>query len=110
MPANLANLILFVVMIGAFWALVIRPQQRRAAQHRAMVARIRAGDEIVTVGGIFGTVVEVGDRLVVSTLDGSRFELAPAAVGDIVRQASASGEPERAQRADAPLDGEDAER
>lgn len=49
--------ILFVMVI--FYFLLIRPQQKRAKQHREMLAAIRRGDKIVTSGGLTGTVVKV---------------------------------------------------
>ncbi|MGA0310860.1 MAG: preprotein translocase subunit YajC [Candidatus Puniceispirillaceae bacterium] len=51
--------ILFVMEI--FYFLLIRPQQKRAKQHREMLAAIRRGDKIVTSGGLTGTVVKVTD-------------------------------------------------
>jgi len=52
--------ILFVMVI--FYFLLIRPQQKRAKQHREMLAAIRRGDKIVTSGGLTGTVVKVTDH------------------------------------------------
>ena len=44
-----------------FYFLLIRPQQKRAKQHKEMLAAIRRGDKIVTSGGLTGTVVKVVD-------------------------------------------------
>jgi len=49
---------IILVMI-IFYFLLIRPQQKRAKQHREMLAALRRGDKIVTNGGITGTVVKV---------------------------------------------------
>lgn len=78
------QLLLIVGMLVVFYVLVIRPQQKRAAAQRAMIAAIQAGDEIVTVGGIFATVIEAGERIRVSTVDGSELEIAPQAVGQVL--------------------------
>ena len=51
--------IIFVMII--FYFLLIRPQQKRAKQHKEMLAAIRRGDKIVTSGGLTGTVVKVID-------------------------------------------------
>ena len=51
--------IIFVMVI--FYFLLIRPQQKRAKQHKEMLAAIRRGDKIVTSGGLTGTVVKVVD-------------------------------------------------
>lgn len=81
------NLILIVAMMAAFYVLVIRPQQKRQQEQRRLVDALTAGDEIVTIGGIFATVVSVGERLVVETIDGSRFEISPKAVAQVVPRA-----------------------
>jgi preprotein translocase subunit YajC len=49
--------IVFVMVI--FYFLLIRPQQKRAKQHKEMLAAIRRGDKIVTSGGLTGTIVKV---------------------------------------------------
>ena len=51
--------IVFVMVI--FYFLLIRPQQKRAKQHREMLSAIRRGDKIVTTGGLTGTIVKVVD-------------------------------------------------
>ena len=51
--------IIFVMII--FYFLLIRPQQKRAKQHKEMLAAIRRGDKIVTSGGLTGTIVKVVD-------------------------------------------------
>ena len=51
--------IVFVMVI--FYFLLIRPQQKRAKQHKEMLSAIRRGDKIVTSGGLTGTIVKVVD-------------------------------------------------
>jgi preprotein translocase subunit YajC len=43
-------------MLGAFYALLIRPQRRQVAAHRALMASLSEGDEVMTMGGIFGRI------------------------------------------------------
>ena len=59
-----APLLMMVVFIGIFYFLLIRPQQKKAKDHQAMVSRLGVGDEVVTGGGILGKIVEVGDTFV----------------------------------------------
>jgi len=47
-----------------FYFLLIRPQTKRAKEHREMVAKLSAGDEIVTTGGILGRISEIGESFV----------------------------------------------
>jgi preprotein translocase subunit YajC len=60
-------LISLVLMVGIFYFLLIRPQQRRARQQRELVGSLDVGDEVVTIGGMFGTIYELDDESV--TLD-----------------------------------------
>ena len=56
--------VLMIVFLVIFYFLLIRPQQKKAKEHQAMLAKLAAGDECVTAGGILGRVVEVGDSFV----------------------------------------------
>ena len=50
-----------VLMLAVFYFLMIRPQQKRMKEHREMVGALKKGDEVVTNGGLGGTVTGVGD-------------------------------------------------
>ena len=50
-----------VLILGVFWFLIIRPQQKKQKEHQRMVDSLNKGDKVVTNGGIFGTIVKVGD-------------------------------------------------
>ncbi len=81
---NPQNLILIVAMMAAFWFLLIRPQQQRQKKQAAMLAGLKPGSEIVTIGGIYGTIVEVGERVRLRVADGSEIEIAPQAVSQVL--------------------------
>jgi len=51
----------FVVIAAAFFLLIVLPQRRRATAHRALLETLAVGDEVVTIGGIFGTIREIED-------------------------------------------------
>ncbi len=61
---TLLGMLPLVVIFVVFYFLLIRPQQKRQKEHREMVAKLVAGDEIVTGGGVLGKVIEVGDSFV----------------------------------------------
>ncbi len=67
--------ILQMVAIGAiFYMLLIRPQRKEQQRHRAMIQQLKKGDEVVTNGGIIGTVVHVqDDRLTIKTAENTRI-------------------------------------
>jgi len=59
-------LIIYVVLFGAiFYFLAIRPQRRQKQKHQEMVTMLKRGDEVVTIGGMYGTVRKVGPDWVV---------------------------------------------
>jgi preprotein translocase subunit YajC len=65
-----------VVFIAIFYFLLIRPQQRKAKEHQAMVSKLASGDEVVTAGGLLGRVLEVGDTFVTLEIaDGVRVKV-----------------------------------
>ena len=58
------TLLMLAVLFVAFYFLLIRPQAKRAKEHRAMVAALGKGDEAVTAGGTLGRITNVGDNFV----------------------------------------------
>ena len=78
--------IIFVLIIAAFYLLLIRPQQQAAKHQRELVAELEPGAEIMTIGGLYATVVSVtGDRVRVAVADGSELEFAKRAVSSLVK-------------------------
>jgi preprotein translocase subunit YajC len=68
-----AILIQLGLIVLIFYWLLIRPQRRERERHSAMIAALKKGDEISTVGGIIGTVVHVEeDRLTIKTAENTR--------------------------------------
>ncbi len=75
-PAGLSSLISFVPIILIFiimYVLMIRPQQKKVKDHRAMIEAVRRGDQVVTSGGLIGKVTKVAEGEV-------EVELAPSNV------------------------------
>jgi preprotein translocase subunit YajC len=54
-------IIWILVFFGIFYFLAIRPQRRQKQQHAEMIGMLKKGDEVVTIGGMFGTVSAIGD-------------------------------------------------
>jgi len=57
-------MLLPLLLLVVFYFLLIRPQNKRAKEQREMIARVAAGDEVATTGGILGKVIEVGEQFV----------------------------------------------
>jgi len=74
---GLVMLIYLVAFIGIMWFLIIGPQRRLQKRHQQMVAAVKKGDEIMSEGGIIGTVVHVADdRVTIKTAENTRIVLA----------------------------------
>jgi len=58
------GIIMMVLMFGVIWFLMIRPQQKKMKEHKAMVEALQKGDEVITQGGIAGRITKVGDNFV----------------------------------------------
>jgi preprotein translocase subunit YajC len=64
-------LILMVLLLVVFYVMLIRPQRRRQAEHQSTIDALGEGEDVLTTGGIYGTVTQVeGDDLVVEIADG----------------------------------------
>ena len=61
-PNLFATLLPLLLIVVVMYFLMIRPQQKRQKQHQAMVNALKTGDEVVTTGGMYGTVAGVDDR------------------------------------------------
>ena len=61
-PNALLQMLPLVLIFVVFYFLLIRPQAKRAKEHKAMVAALGAGDEVVIAGGVLGRIIETGDQ------------------------------------------------
>lgn len=78
---NVTFLVSLVLMVGIFYFLLIRPQQRRVRQQRDLVGSLEVGDEVITIGGLYGTILEMDDETI--TIDagaGTRLRFLKQAV------------------------------
>lgn len=81
----LSTMLPLVLIFVVFYFLLIRPQQKRAKEHRAKIDAIRTGDRVVTGGGILGKVVKIDDaELVVEIADNVRVRVMRGTVTDVV--------------------------
>jgi preprotein translocase subunit YajC len=53
-----------ILMLAVFYVLLVRPQRRQMMAHRALMDSLEAGDEVVTMGGIFGRIQRLDDEVV----------------------------------------------
>ena len=85
------SLIPIVLMFVIFYFLLIRPQQKKAKEHREMISQVRKGDRIVTSGGLHGRVTAVSDStLTVEIADRVRVKIDRGNVSKVGQSSSPS--------------------
>jgi preprotein translocase subunit YajC len=79
------DLIFLVLLFVVFYFLLIRPQMKRAKEHRTMVAALSKGDEVVTNGGLLGRITKVGESFVsLEVADGLEVRVQKQALANLV--------------------------
>lgn len=80
------TLFMLAGFVAIFYFLFIRPQRKQQQRHEEMVNALQKGDEVVTVGGIVGTIVHIkDDRITVKTGD-TRIEVERSKVGQVLNK------------------------
>jgi preprotein translocase subunit YajC len=79
--------IFVLVLLALMWFLIIRPQRRRQQEAQRLLTRIAVGKEIVTAGGLYGTVTAVeGDEVRVEIAEGVEVRIAKRAVAGVISE------------------------
>lgn len=86
----------FFIMIGIFFLImyfmIIRPQSKRAKEHKQMVDSLSKGDEVVSNGGVLGKITSVGDSYVdLQVAEGVEIKLQKTAVASVLPKGSIKG-------------------
>lgn len=72
----LASLLPIAAMIAILWFLLIRPQQKEQQKHKEMVQNLRKGDEVVTVGGLYGKIMALdAEKVSLRIADGVKVDV-----------------------------------
>lgn len=90
----MGSLIILVAMFALLWVLLIRPQRKRQQEQQSMLSSVDIGDEVLTVGGLYGIVREIDeeDDLIVEIAEGIQVRIARRAVGGVVKPEDELGE------------------
>ena len=89
-PAAMGNIVVMVAIFALFYVLLLRPQMKRAKEHRKMVETLAKNDEVVTSGGLLGKIIDVQESfLTVEIADGVRVKVQKTAVTSIVPKGTA---------------------
>jgi len=73
-----------VLVFGVFYLLLIRPQQRKQRELQSTIAQLKAGDRVITTGGVVGKITEVRDTsFLIRSADKTILEIARTAVAGV---------------------------
>ena len=90
----MSPLIFFAGMLVLFWLLIVLPQRRRRQRQVAMLAKLAAGDDVITTGGLYGSVHDVADdHIVLEIAPETRVRVAKSAVAARVDREQEPAEP-----------------
>ncbi len=85
----LLNLLPVILIFVVFYFLLIRPQKKTQDEHKKMVAGLKKNDEVITAGGIHGTIMNVKDHTVTVKVDDNvKVEIQKSSVMSMKRKAS----------------------
>ncbi len=91
-PNPFGTVFMFGAIFMIFYFLLIRPQRKQQKAHDEMVKSLSRGDEVVTMGGIFGKIVHLtDDRVTIKTADDTRLEIERSKIGRRVSGDQAEG-------------------
>ena len=80
-PSMLVQFLPFILIFGVFYFLVFAPMRKKQKRHTEMLGQIKAGDRVITSGGIHGTVVGVTDQIIqLRIADKIKIEISKSAV------------------------------
>jgi preprotein translocase subunit YajC len=91
-PPFWTSLVPLGLLVVVFYFVLIRPQQKKARQHTEMLKAVRAGDKIVTSGGVVGVVLSVKEKTLTIRSADAKFEVTKAAISEITERGGESSE------------------
>ncbi|MFM8963050.1 MAG: preprotein translocase subunit YajC [Sphingomonadales bacterium] len=74
------QLVMIILMIGVFYFFIIRPQMKKQKELKKFREGLKAGDKIVTIGGIHGKILEISENTVLIQSEGTKLRIEKAAV------------------------------
>ncbi|MFN3702720.1 preprotein translocase subunit YajC [Thermomonas sp.] len=84
-PSMMSTLLFPVLLIAIMYFLMIRPQMKRQKEHKAMLDKLAKGDEVITSGGIAGTVVGLSDAFItVEVASGVQLRVQKGAIASVL--------------------------
>ena len=86
-PPGVLNIVFIALIFVVFFLFIIRPQRKKEQQKAQMVEALKKGDKIITIGGLHGTIVQMGDDTVTLEIDKSaRLRVLKSAVDRLEKE------------------------
>jgi preprotein translocase subunit YajC len=87
-PQGLMSFLPFILIFAAMYFLMIAPQRKKQKEHTKMLDALSTGDEVITVGGIYGEITnKKDDRFVIRIAEGTKVEIGKAFIHALVKKA-----------------------
>lgn len=87
---SLMQVLPIILIFGAMYFFMIAPQRKKQKAHEKMLSALQSGDEVVTTGGIYGTITNVkDDRFVIRVSDTTKLEVGKGFISSVLKQGDA---------------------
>jgi preprotein translocase subunit YajC len=91
-PPAWVNMVPLALLVVVFYFALIRPQQKKAKEHAALLKAVRAGDKIVTSSGIVAVIVTVKEKTLTIRSADAKFEITKSAIAEITERSGEASE------------------
>ena len=93
MSPEIIAILYIVALFALLYFLFIRPQRKRQKEHQKMISELKVNDEVITAGGILGTIVKIKeDTVMLRLIDNVKIELLKTAITQVTKKADAKAE------------------
>jgi preprotein translocase subunit YajC len=91
-PPLWMNMVPLVLLVVVFYFALLRPQQKKAKDHAALLKSVRPGDKVITTGGIVGVIVTVKEKSISIRSADAKFEITKSAIAEVTERSGESSE------------------
>ena len=96
---GIAGFLPLIILFAIFYFLLIRPQQKKAKEHREMIANLKKGNRIVTSGGIYGTIQSIDDTTIgLEIAEKVKIKVTRGNVAAVISDHQAAGKKEESKK------------
>ena len=87
----MSTVLMFAFIIGIFYFLILRPQQKKQKERQQMISALHKGDKIITAGGMHGVVAGIDEKTVlIQVADNIKLKFDRASIGSVIKEAESA--------------------